>query len=85
MPPPFACVILILTSCGEVAERLKALVSKTSMGLSLIVGSNPTLSAIRAAVRPLSAGGASPDKTPRGEVLEWPNRRDWKSRVACRM
>ena len=30
---------------GEVAERLKALVSKTSMGVSLIVGSNPTLSA----------------------------------------
>ena len=30
---------------GEVAERLKALVSKTSMGFILIVGSNPTLSA----------------------------------------
>ncbi len=29
---------------GEVAEWLKALVSKTGMGENLIVGSNPTLS-----------------------------------------
>ena len=36
-------------------------------GSNLIVGSNPTLSA------------EGWEKT--GEVLEWPNRRDWKSRV----
>ena len=36
---------MVLRLRGEVAERLKALVSKTSMGVSLIVGSNPTLSA----------------------------------------
>ena len=34
-------------------------------GSNLIVGSNPTLSAVVLI----------------GEVLEWPNRRDWKSRV----
>ena len=38
-PRPFA---------GEVPERLKGLVSKTSVGLVLTVGSNPTLSASRA-------------------------------------
>ena len=31
---------------GEVSERLKELVSKTSVGVSPTVGSNPTLSAL---------------------------------------
>ena len=38
-------VVLLL---GEVAERLKALVSKTSMRGNRIAGSNPALSASRA-------------------------------------
>ena len=42
-PRPFA---------GEVPERLKGLVSKTSVGLVLTVGSNPTLSASRASRDP---------------------------------
>ena len=37
---------------GEVSERLKELVSKTSSGLVLLVGSNPTLSASSAARLP---------------------------------
>lgn len=32
---------------GEVSERLKELVSKTSSGFILLVGSNPTLSALK--------------------------------------
>ncbi len=38
------CFIVTLGSTGEVAERLKALVSKTSLALWVNVGSNPTLS-----------------------------------------
>jgi hypothetical protein len=74
-PLPFA---------GEVPERLKGLVSKTSVGLVLTVGSNPTLSASRAsrdqhrgsrcfAERPLASerGPAPPDRgttSPRDSV-----------------
>ena len=53
------------------AEWFKALVSKTSMG------------AISSWVRiPLSPGSLFTYL--HGEVLEWPNRRDWKSRVSCK-
>ena len=54
---------------GEMAEWSKALVSKTSMGV------------ISSWVRiPLSPGRMG-ENGQNGEVLEWPNRRDWKSRV----
>ena len=51
------------------AERTKALVSKTSMGV------------ISSWVRiPLSPPQRNRNSQ-YGEMLEWPNRRDWKSRV----
>ncbi len=56
-------------SSGEVAERPKALDSKSSVG-QLTVGSNPTLSA------PIARVGPAP-----GEVTERPKVYDWKSYV----
>ena len=41
-----ACKWLAFFNTGEVSERLKELVSKTSEGVKLSVGSNPTLSAL---------------------------------------
>ena len=58
---------------GEVAERLMAPLSKSGSRVYRDVGSNPTLSAIT-----LAGWGQRFRLT--GEVLEWPNRRDWKSR-----
>ena len=54
------------------AERLKAAVSKTVVPVSGTVGSNPTLSAT--SMQWDGRGGVG-----NGEVLEWPNRHDWKS------
>ena len=57
------------TDWGEMAEWFKALVSKTSMGV------------ISSWVRiPLSPPQRNRNSQ-YGEMLEWPNRRDWKSRV----
>ena len=44
-------------SCGEVAEWLKAPVSKTGMRLWRIAGSNPALSAIACPARRFASGG----------------------------
>ena len=55
-PRPFA---------GEVPERLKGLVSKTSVGLVLTVGSNPTLSASLAS-RDLRRGSRRFNSSPGG-------------------
>ena len=56
------------------------------------MGSNPTLSASTGSTsrpsRPARIGlyqgrYSFRQQESRGEVLEWPNRRDWKSRVVC--
>ena len=62
------------------AERFKAAVSKTVVGASSTVGSNPTLSA-RHCTRYVPDGSLlHPARfSQRGEVPEWPNGHDWKS------
>ena len=75
MPP------MIQFRAGEVAERLKALVSKTSMGaISSWVRIPP--SPLRGCRPRRDAVGAGPYNA--GEMPEWPIGRDWKSRVVAR-
>ncbi len=65
---------------GEMAERFKAAVSKTVVGASSTVGSNPTLSAIRRTRNAPDQPLLRPARlSQRGEVPEWPNGHDWKS------
>ena len=62
------------------AERFKAAVSKTVVGASSTVGSNPTLSARHRTRHAPDAGSYHPARfMQRGEVPEWPNGHDWKS------
>ena len=69
------------------AERTKALVSKTSMGAIpswVRIPPSPQLSR-RAALRGVERNlvqSLGPASELQGEVLEWPNRHDWKSCVA---
>ena len=65
---------------GEMAERFKAAVSKTVVGASSTVGSNPTLSAIRRTRNAPDQPLLRPARLSQcGEVPEWPNGHDWKS------
>ena len=54
---------------GEVSERLKELVSKTSSGFILLVGSNPTLSASKN--RAPHCGALFFEAEKRGERSKW--------------
>ena len=66
---------------GEVAEWLKAPVSKTGIPDSGIAGSNPALSARRCAARRRLFLRRASRTWIVGEVPEWLNGRAWKARV----